>query len=93
MVHRLSASARHSSKFIKLEMMGLATYYYASQGGVICQCVIAKFVVSRFPKDRDIRKQWVFVVKRVSTENNARIPGAKHNDYDVVCQHHLTDSD
>ena len=27
------------------------------QGGVICQCVIAKLVISRFPKDRDIRKQ------------------------------------
>ena len=30
----------------------------------MCQCVIAKLVVSRFPKDRDIRKQWVLVVKR-----------------------------
>ena len=31
-----------------------------------CQCVIAKLVVSRFPKDRDIggvRKEWMFVVK------------------------------
>ena len=26
----------------------------------MCQCMIAKLVVSRFPKDRDIRKQWVF---------------------------------
>ena len=42
-------------------------------------CVIAKLVVSRFPRDRDIRKQWVFVVKRVSTENKAWITGAKHN--------------
>ena len=31
----------------------------------MCQCVIAKLVVSHFPKDSDIRKQWVFVVKRV----------------------------
>ena len=31
----------------------------------MCQCVIAKLVVSRFPKDIDMRKQWVFVVKRV----------------------------
>ena len=30
----------------------------------MCQCVIAKLVVSRFPKDRDIRKKWVPVVKR-----------------------------
>ena len=50
----------------------------------MCQCVIAKLVVSRFPKDRDIRKQWVFVVKRVSTENIAWIPGLAPNDYDVV---------
>ena len=26
-------------------------------------------------------------------ENKAWIPGAKPNDYDVVCQRHLTDSD
>ena len=26
--------------------------------------MIAKLVVSRFPKERDTRKQWVFVVKR-----------------------------
>ena len=60
----------------------------------MCQYVIAKLVVSRFPKDRDIRKPWVFVVilKRVSTENKAWIPGAKPN-YDVVWQRHLTDSD
>ena len=59
----------------------------------MCQCVIAKLVVSRFPKDHDIRKQWVFVVKRVITENKAWIPGAKPNDYHVVCQRHLTDPD
>ena len=59
----------------------------------MCRCVIAKLVVSRFPKDHDIQKQWVFVVKRVSTGNKAWIPGAKHNHYDVVCQPHLTDSD
>ena len=59
----------------------------------MCQCMIAKLVVSRFSKDRDVRKQWVFVVKLVSTENNAWIPGDKPNDYDVVCQRHSTDSD
>ena len=32
----------------------------------MCHYVIANLVVSRFPKDRDIRKQWVFVVKRVT---------------------------
>ena len=57
----------------------------------MCQWVIANLVVSRFPKDRDIRKQWVFVVKRASTENKAWIPGAKP--YDIVCQRHLTNSD
>ena len=41
----------------------------------MCQCLIAKLVVSRFSKDRDVRKQWVFVVKRVSTDNSAWIPG------------------
>ena len=56
----------------------------------MCQCVIAKLVVSRFPKDRYIRKEWVFVVKR---KKKAWVPGAKPNDYDVVCQRHLTDSD
>ena len=55
----------------------------------MCHCMIAKLVVSRFPKDRDIRKQWVFDVKRVTTENKAWIPGA--NDYDVVC-HSVTSS-
>ena len=30
----------------------------------MCNFVIAKLVVSRFPKDHDIQKQWVFVVKR-----------------------------
>ena len=59
----------------------------------MCQCVIAKLLVSRFPTDRDIRKEWVFVVKRVSTENKAWIPCSMPNDYDVVCQRHLTDSD
>ena len=44
----------------------------------MCQCVIAKLVVSRFPKDRDI--QMLFIVKQVSTENKAWIPGAKPND-------------
>ena len=57
----------------------------------MCLCVIAKLVVSHFPKDRHIRKQCVFVVKRVTTENKAWIPGA--NDYDVVCQRHFIDSD
>ena len=60
---------------------------------MLCQCVIVKLVVSRFSKDRDIQKQWVLVVKRVSTENIAWIPGSKPNDYDVVCQRHLTVSD
>ena len=32
----------------------------------MCHCMIANLVVSRFPKDCDIRKQWVFVVKRVT---------------------------
>ena len=50
----------------------------------MCHCVIANLVVSRFPNYRDIRRQWVFVVKRVTTENKAWIPGT--NDYDVVCQ-------
>ena len=57
----------------------------------MCQCVIAKLVVSRFPKDRDIRKQQTCVC--CEAENKAWIPGAKPNDYDVVCQRHLTDSD
>ena len=30
----------------------------------MCQCVIAKVVVSRVPTDLDIRKQCAFVVKR-----------------------------
>ena len=30
----------------------------------MCHRVIANSVVSRFHKDRDIRKQWMFVVKR-----------------------------
>ena len=34
----------------------------------MCNCVIANLVVSRFPKERDIRKQWVFVVERITTE-------------------------
>ena len=59
----------------------------------MCQCVIAKLAVSRFPNVCDIRKPWLFVVKRVSTEIKAWIPGAKTNDYDVVCQRHFTDSD
>ena len=40
------------------------------QGGVMCNCVIANLVVSRFPKDRDIGKQWVFVVHEAS--NNGK---------------------
>ena len=51
----------------------------------MCLCVRAKLVVSHFPKVNDIRKQWMFVVKRVTTENKAFVPGAKPNDYDDVC--------
>ena len=36
----------------------------------MCNCVIANLVVSRFPKDRDIGKQWVFVVHEAS--NNGK---------------------
>ena len=57
----------------------------------MCHYMIANLVASRLPKDHDIRKHWVFVVKRVTTENKAWIPGA--NDYDIVCQRHFIDSD
>ena len=91
MARRLSASARQSSKFIKLDMMRITTYYYARD--VMCQCGRARLVVLRFPKVSGIRRQWMFVVKRVTMENKAWIRSAKPNDYDVVCQRHLTDSD
>ena len=42
-----------------------------------------------FPKDRDLRKQCVSVVKRVITRNKAWVPGSN----DVVCRHHFADSD
>ena len=42
----------------------------------MCHCAIANFVVSRFPKESDTRKQWGFVVKRVTTDNKAWVPGA-----------------
>ena len=58
---------------------------------MICQCVIAKLVVSRFPKDRNIRKQWVFVVKRKTKRGSQAL--SLGNDDDVVCQRHLTNSD
>ena len=46
--------------------------------GVCCAILCSnQMVISRLPKERDIRKQWVFVAKRVTTENNAWIPGAR----------------
>ena len=51
----------------------------------MCHCAIANFVVSRFPKESDTRKQWGFVVKRVTTDNKAWVPAL----YDVVCQRHV----
>ena len=57
----------------------------------MCQCVIAKLVVSRFPKDRDIRKQWMFVVKRKTKHGSQALSLMIIYDHDVVCQRHFQD--
>ena len=57
---------------------------------MLCHNVIAKLVISRFPKVGDLQKPWVSVVNAIKTENKAWIPGARS---DVVCQRHFTDSD
>ena len=46
------------------------------EGGVLCHYVIAKLVISRFPKVGDLQKPWVSVVNAIKTENKAWIPGA-----------------
>ena len=56
---------------------------------MLCHYVIAKLVISLFPKVGDLQKPWVSVVNAIKTENKAWIPGAP----DVVCQRHFTDSD